>query len=82
MDEYTTMRELGKSFGATSHQVGKWLVECGLRTIDKIPSHRAFDEGLVIKAPLDHGGYFWMWHLKRTIAALESAGHERKNSSL
>lgn len=81
MDEYTTMRELGKTFDVSSHTIGRWLVEIGLRTAEKNPSQRALRE-YVTQISLDCGKPLFMWHQAKTIAALESAGHERKNSSL
>ena len=78
MSDYLSQTELGKLFGASSHDIGKWLVECGLRTDRKKPSKRAFDEGFVSTAGTNRGGqggYFYVWSKEKTVAALQSAGH-------
>lgn len=74
-----TMTEIGKYFGVTSHQVGRWLKQIGLRTDDGKPSQEAFSEGYVAKADNDRcpGTYYYAWHVDKTIAALEKAGHKR-----
>ena len=74
---YMTQTELGVVFGATSHEIGKWLTDIDLRH-DKQPSQRAFAEGFVAQAPLDNGGSFYKWDADKTIKALENAGHRRK----
>jgi len=50
--------ELGKLFGVSSHVLGDWLVDIGLRTSDKKPSAGAFSEGFVEQADNGRGGYF------------------------
>ena len=35
--EFRTLTQIGEVFGASSHQVGKWLVEIGLRTRERGP---------------------------------------------
>ena len=79
MREFVTQTELGRLFGATSHVIGKWLVECGLRTETRKPSRTAFKGGFVEQAPSGrNGGYFYVWHQEKAIAALRSAGHRLK----
>jgi hypothetical protein len=39
-DGYLSQTELGRACGASSHQVGRWLVGLGLRTADKSPAAR------------------------------------------
>jgi hypothetical protein len=75
---YLTQTELGEVFGVTSHQIGRWLIEIGLRTPDKQPSRKAFAEGFVAQSPLDTGGCFYKWDQDKTVKALENAGHRRK----
>jgi hypothetical protein len=79
MNEFSSMTDLGRMFGATSHVMGRWLIEIGLRTDDKKPSREAFAAGYVEQAPTGrgNGGYFWVWNTEKTITALEKAGHRR-----
>lgn len=67
-NEYKSMREIGKHFGATSHEVGKWLQNLGLRDANKEPTPRAVDEEWIAKLPSTQPGtWFYGWHEKRTI---------------
>jgi hypothetical protein len=77
MNEFTTMTELGKLFDESSHTIGKWLVDIGLRTPEMKTSKKAFDGGYVKQVPLPDNPdrYFWGWHRLKTIFALEAAGH-------
>jgi len=73
--EYMSLTQLGELFGATSHQVGKWLVEIGLRTPNMRPSAEAFRGMFVTTGPSRGQGYNYVWHAQRTVAALVDAGH-------
>ncbi len=75
--KHMTLTQIGELFGATSHQVGKWLVEIGLRTPNKRPSQEAFAGGYVEQGPSRNQGYNWCWHSEKTVKALEVAGHRR-----
>jgi hypothetical protein len=75
--EFMTQTQLGQLFGVTSHEIGKWLVEIGLRTDRKAPSHLAFDGDYVTQALGRNDCYNWVWHAGKTVAALEEAGHRR-----
>ncbi len=76
-DEYTTMREIGKRFDATSHVIGRWLTEIGLRTESKEPSQKAIAGGYCKKRSFDGPGLQVVWHVEKTVAALEQAGHKQ-----
>jgi hypothetical protein len=67
---------LGEMFGATSHQVGKWLEDIGLRE-NKKPSWKAHQGGFVQTAPTGRaeGRYYFVWEKQKTVAALIEAGH-------
>jgi hypothetical protein len=71
------MRELGKHFGASSHEIGRWLVEIGLRTESKEPSQMAIAGGYCKRQSFDGPGLLVVWHVAKTIAALEAAGHKQ-----
>jgi len=75
--EYMTLTQIGEIFGVSSHQVGKWLVEIGLRTPTKRPSREAFASGYVEQRPSRNQGYNWCWDSAKTIEALEKVGHPR-----
>ena len=75
--EFMTQTQIGELFDVSSHQIGKWLVEIGLRTLKKHPSGLAFDGGFVSQAPSRNDGYNWAWHSAKTVTALEKAGHRR-----
>lgn len=76
MREFVSQTDLGRLFGVSSHAIGKWLIDCALRTPEKRPSRKAFAEGFVQKTPYaSHGGYFYAWHQRKTVHALQAAGH-------
>lgn len=73
---YVNQTELGKLFGGTSHDVGRWLDEIGLRSEGR-PTRRALQGGYVSTASLQCGGFYYKWDREKTILALEQAGHKR-----
>lgn len=76
--KFVNQTQLGRMFGVTSHVMGRWLVEIGLRTVDLKPSRKAFDGGFMTKADTGRGaGWYYVWHRRKTIAALEAAGYKR-----
>ena len=74
-----TQTQLGSLFGTTSHKVGRWLVEIGLRTPEGRPSREAYQGRYCETAPAHGGGYHWAWATQKTVEALERAGHRRVN---
>lgn len=77
-DEFKSMTELGKLYGVSSHMLGKWLTKLGLRDSNKKPSTIAFDNGMVAQRDSTQPGtYFWVWHIEKTVSALERGGHQR-----
>lgn len=79
--EYLNQTQLGELFGVSSHAIGKWLEESGLKK-DKMPSHRAHSGNYCKRTDNGKGGWYYVWHRKKTIRALEKAGHERKDKPL
>jgi hypothetical protein len=76
--DYTTMREIGKRFDASSHDVGRWLTEIGLRTQHKEPSREAITGGYCKRRAMEGGpGTLVVWNTEKTAAALEQAGHKQ-----
>lgn len=77
-DEYLSMTDLGRLYGVSSHKIGRWLVELGLRNAQKKPSIKAFDGGFVTQRDSTQlGTYFWVWHGEKTLRALDEAGKKR-----
>jgi hypothetical protein len=78
MSDFLSLTELGKLYGVSRNKVGQWLVDLGLRTVDKKPSTRAFNEGYVDQRPSSQPAtYFWVWHEEKTCQLLDEAGHPR-----
>jgi hypothetical protein len=72
---FLSLTELGKLYGVSSHQIGKWLKQVGLRTKDNKPSPRAFKEGYVEqRGSTQPGTYYWIWHGEKTLKVLTEAG--------
>jgi hypothetical protein len=82
-NEYLTMREIGKSFGVTSHRVGKALKDLGYRNEKGQPSQRAFDEAFVAQRWAEDRPeiYLWAWHGRKTTDLLKSAGWKRPDDA-
>ncbi len=77
--EHMTLSQIGEVFGASSHQVGRWLTQIGLRYESKQgrkPSRDAYAGGYVKDVPSRGQGYIWAWHTEKTAKALEDAGHK------
>jgi hypothetical protein len=76
--DFATMTEIGKRFDASSHDVGRWLTEIGLRTKFKEPSQAALAGGYCKRRPMDgNPGTLVVWNIAKTVAALEKAGHQQ-----
>lgn len=75
MSEYGSQTELGKIFGVSSHTMGVWLRDAGLRGPDGKPTTTG--HGYADTRPSTNPGtYFWVWHKERTLRLLESLGHK------
>jgi len=78
MREFINLSQLGKRYRVTSHVMGKWLVECGLRERRGnlfAPSQKAHAGGFVQVQPSGNGaGCNFLWHQARTEAALALSG--------
>jgi hypothetical protein len=76
--KYKTMSQsqLGKLFGVSSHVIGKWLVDVGLRSVRKRPTWDAHQEGFCESAPSGQSGFHWIWNSERTVRRLVDAGHD------
>ena len=75
MKEYLSQTELGKLFGVSSHTIGEWLRDAGLRDPGGKPTFEGH-EYADTRPSTNPNTYFWVWHRKRTIRLLESRGHQ------
>jgi hypothetical protein len=68
--------QLGQIFGVSSHVIGDWLCQIGLRDKEtRKPSKNAHFENLCETAPSGPLGYCWVWKSQETVDALINAGH-------
>ena len=75
---FMSMTEIGIMFGVSSHVIGRWLYEIGWRTVEGRPCPEAFNRDLIKPTHNGrNGGYYYIWHVTKTIEALKEAGHER-----
>ena len=76
MNDYVSLTQLGKLFGVSSHTMGGWLRDAGLRDPSGKPTAAGY--GYADTRPsTTPGTYFWVWHKERTIRLLESRGHKQ-----
>ena len=74
--QFLTQTQLGSLFGASSHEIGKWLTDVGLRDKKtKKPTNEAHRGGFCETAPSGQVGYHWVWHAEKTVTALRENGH-------
>jgi hypothetical protein len=79
MDEYESQTELALRYGVTSHVIGRWLAEAGLRVVGGDPTDKAHELGLVKERPTGRGepGHtYWVWHVAKTTKILNDSGHQ------
>ena len=74
--KHMTQTQIGKLFGVTSHVIGDWLKEIGLRDPDGKPTEEAHDGHYCKQAPSGPTGYHWAWDAEKTVAALREAGYQ------
>lgn len=74
---WVTQTALGKLFGASSHAIGRWLVELGLRTKDGIPTLDALTKRLAKAMRDDRGFHFYVWDRESICVLLRRAGHRQ-----
>lgn len=72
---YTTLTQIGLTFGVSAQQVGKVLTEQGYREAKTLnPTPKATDSKLAIASNIPTGQRFWMWKAKDIAAVLENLG--------
>jgi hypothetical protein len=71
-----SQKQLGLLFGVSSHKIGEWLTEVGLRNDQtKRPTSEAHHDGFCEQAPSGQFGYHWVWRSQPTVERLIAAGH-------
>ncbi len=73
--ETLTQRQLGLLFDVSSHVIGNWLEQVGLRDEQtKKPTREAHQDGFCEQV-MNGTGYFWSWRSQLTVDKLIGAGH-------
>jgi hypothetical protein len=72
--EFWILKEIGAEVGASSHKMGKWLVELEYRDLAKEPTHKAWHEGMCEQRRDESGHFQVVWHKRKVLKALEDAG--------
>jgi len=72
---HMTQTQLGELFGVTSHKIGQWLKDLGLRDEDGKPTEEAHDDHYCKQAPSGPTGYHWVWDSHKSVTAFLEAGH-------
>jgi hypothetical protein len=73
--KHLSQTQLGELFGVTSHTVGKWLKNLGLRDEAGSPTKKAHDGRFCKQTIAGDKGSLWVWESVNTVAALKDAGH-------
>jgi len=74
--ETMTQTQLGELYGVSSHVIGRWLKEAGLRQGNKLTAE-AFQGGYCCRADNPGGDtYFWVWRPAKLVPLLERHGHK------
>ena len=78
MNDFLSLTEIGKLYGVSSHVVGRWLKNLGLRTESGSPSIQAFNEKYVSQRPSRQPGtYYHVWDAKKTTDLLDGMCYSR-----
>lgn len=78
MNRWLTQTEFGVMYGVSSHRIGKWLVEAGVRDRRGRPTQQAFLLGIVQKRPCKNPGtYFYVWAQAEVEVLFHELGYER-----
>jgi hypothetical protein len=73
-DEFLSQTELGKLYGVSSHTVGQWLKDAGLRDQKGKPCGDGWDY-VSTRTSTQAATFFYVWNRKKTTALLSSRGH-------
>jgi hypothetical protein len=76
--EFESLTDLGRRYGVSSHEMGRWLAKLGLRRVGGLPTDKARELGLVKQIPTGRGeGFFFVWNVVKTMRVLKKeSGHE------
>lgn len=73
--KHMTQTQLGELFDVTSHTIGRWLKDLGLRGKDGRPTEEAHKGHFCKQAPSGPTGYHWVWDSQKTVAAFLEDQH-------
>ena len=77
-NEYLSQTQLGRIYGVSSHQIGKWLKGLGLRNDSGQPTKLALSDGYAVQRPSTQPGtYFYVWNAERTTALFDGMQYPR-----
>lgn len=78
-NDYRNMRDIGKMYGKTSHQVGRELRDSGYRTPDGKATRRALAEGMArLQRDAEHPEWIaCLWNVPKVAALLEAYGWKK-----
>lgn len=72
--EFMTQTQLGVIFGTSSHKIGAWLKEIGLRNKFGQPTQEAITGAFCKQAPSGPTAYHWVWNSRKTVKLLMDNG--------
>ena len=78
-DKYVSQTQIAELFGMTSVELGKILMQLGLRDRDRMPTAVARERHLTVYTPLKNGTPHVMWGKYATVKLLTEAGHALLN---
>ncbi len=74
MKQFSTLTELGRKYGESSHWAGAKLKALGLRHADGLPTQKAHDEGYVGQKRNSYVEQFsFTWHTEKTCQLLDES---------
>jgi hypothetical protein len=76
-EEFLSQTELGKLYGVSSHMIGRWLTDAGLRGRNGKPCGEGWNF-VTTRTSTNVGTFFYVWNRTKTTALLAKRGHQVK----
>lgn len=81
MENYLSQTEIGRVYGVSSHVVGKWLKDLGLRNSEGFPTDDA--KAMVSKRQSTNlGTWISVWDREQVLEVLDKMGYPRETAFL